>query len=250
MEALGLDLISFAWQVVAFCGLIFLLNLLLFRPIRRTLDERVRRIQESMEEADRVKQQAARADEEYAMRVEAAQRQAQVIEDEGREQARQEREDILEQAHAEAKRLLEDARTQIDLERRDAARETRRQVASLAILAAGRLIGETLDERKHQRLVEEYLTALEEPLEELERSLAAIPAEEVRAVQIRSAAPLDEGTQEALRARVLRALGREVQVVFSVDPSLIGGFVLQVGDQIVDLSVSQKLSDLFREMAA
>lgn len=249
-ESLGIDWVSLLWQIVAFIGLIFLLNMLLYRPIRRTLDERARRIQESMEEAERVKQQSVRADEQYNARLSEAQAQAQRIADEAREQARREREQILEEAQKERDSLLEEARAQIELERRDAARETRRQVAGLAVLAAGRLIGESLDTEKHRRLVEQHVAALDEPLAELQQGLVGITTEKVGTAHVRSAVPLTEETQAAIRTRLAGALGREVPVVFGIDPRLLGGFVLQLGDHVVDLSVARKLNDLFREMAA
>lgn len=248
-ESLGIDWVSLLWQIVAFIGLIFLLNMLLYRPIRRTLDERARRIQESMEEAERAKQQAIRADEQYNARLGEAQTQAQCIVDEAREQARQERERILEEAQRERDSLLQETRAQIELERRDAAREARRQIAGLAVLAASRLIGENLDTEKHRRLVEQHIAALEEPLEELRQAVASVPTEKIGTAHVRSAVPLTEETQAAIRARLAGALGREVSVVFGTDPRLLGGFALQLGDQVIDLSVARKLSDLFRETA-
>ncbi len=249
MGALGIDPVSFLWQLVAFIALIWILNRLLYRPIRRTLDERARRIREGMEKAEQAEERERRAEEEYRARLEEARRQAQAIADEAREQGRLEREKFLEQARAEAQRFLEDARLQLELERRDAARETRRRVAALTVLAAGRLIGESLDTPRHRGLVEQYVATLDQPLEELSRALATIPAEEVPAVQVRSAIPLDQEVQADINARVLRALGRELPVMYSTDPRLLGGLVVQVGDQVVDLSVVRKLSDLFRELA-
>jgi len=248
-KALGIDTVTLFFQIVAFLILIYLLNRLLFRPIRKTLDARAQRIQEGLEEGERVKQQAVRADEEYQARMGEAQRRAQEIGEQSRERARHEREELLEQARGEAQQIRQDARTQVEMERRDMARETRRQVAGLAVLAAGRVIGETLDVGKHRRLVEQYVASLDAPLEELERSLATAPAGTVGAVQVRSAAPLAEEAQKAIRDRVARAFG-PVQTTFGTDPALIGGFVLQAGDQVVDLSVARRLRDLFHEIAA
>jgi F-type H+-transporting ATPase subunit b len=249
-ESLGIDPVSLLWQIVAFCGLILLLNVLLYKPLRRTLDARAQRIQESVEEAERVKQQAIQADEEFSKRIEEAERQGAVVIDQGREQGRQERDKILEEAQAKAQQFLEDARVQLELERRDAARETRRQVAGLAVLAAGRLIGESLDSTGHRRLAEQYTAELDQPLAELQAALAQLPAEKVGAAQVRSAVPLAEETQATIRSQLAGSMGRDVAVAFSTDAKLIGGLVLQIGDQVVDLSVAHKLSDLFRELSA
>jgi F-type H+-transporting ATPase subunit b len=249
-ESLGIDPVTLLYQIVAFGGLILLLNMILFKPLRKTLDARAQRIQESLEEAERVKQQAVQSDEEFKKRMEEAQRQSAVVIEQGREQGHQEREKILEEAQTKAQQFVQDARVQLDLERRDAARETRRQVAGLAVLAAGRLVGEDLDTEKHRRLAEQYAGELDQPLAELQSALAGLPIEKIGAAQVRSAVPLAEDTQAALRARLVKAMGREVTVAFASDPKLIGGFILQVGDQVVDLSVARKLNDLFREMTA
>ncbi len=250
MQALGLDLVSWLWQLLAFAGLVYLLNRLLFKPIRKTLDERAERIRESMEEAERIKQQALRADEEYQARQEEARREAAGIIARAREEARQERERILQQAEAEARQRRADAEAQIELERRDMLRQARQQVAGLAVLAAGRIIGEELDGARHRRLAEEQVVALAEPLAELRQALLTLPTEAVRAVQVRSAVPLAEELQAQVREQVTGVLGEGVEVRFGVEPGIIGGLVLQVGDQVVDLSVARKLNDLFRELAA
>jgi len=248
-EALGIDIVSLGWQIVAFVALIFLLNRMLFRPVRQTLDERAQRIRESMEESERIKEQVVRSGEEYQARIAEAQRQVQEILSQAHEQARQEREELLERARDESQQVLQDARVQLEIERRDMSRAARQQVAGLAVLAAGRLIGETLDAEKHQELVEKQIAAMEEPLKELDRSLKGLSPAQVGAVQVRSATALSEETQQALRARMVGYLGREVEMSFQVEPGLIGGFVLQIGDQVIDLSVARKLSDLCRELA-
>lgn len=247
-ESLGIDLVSLIWQIVAFGVLIWLLNRLLFRPIRETLDERARRIRVSMEEAERIKHQAIQADEKYEERIEEAQRRAQGILEQARDEAREERDRILEQAQEEIQQRRKDARTQIEMERRDMAREARRQVAGLAVLTASRIIDETLDQEKQRRLAEQYVDRLDEPLQELGQVLADLPREQVGVVQVRSATTLSEETQQEIRHQVARSLGEDIPITFDTDPGLIGGFVLQVGDQVVDLSVSRKLNILFQEL--
>lgn len=69
-----------------------------------------------------------------------------------------------------------------------------------------------------------------------------------RRVQVRSATPLDESQQAALRDRLGRMLAAEPVVQYTTDPSLIGGLVVQVGDEIYDASVRAQLERLRREV--
>lgn len=247
-EALGIDLISLIWQIVAFIVLIFMLNRLLFRPIRKTLDERATRIEESMEEAERIKEQSLRANQEYEERIEEAERQAQEIVGKAREEARLEQERIVEEALEEAQQQRQDAEEQVRLERRDLAREARQQVAGLAVLAAGRIIGEELDEEAHRQMINEYIETVDRPLEEMAQALSRLSTQQVDTVEVHSAVPLTAETQNAIRDKVRRALGEEKPITFDIDPKLIGGIALQAGDQVIDLSVARRLSSLFREL--
>ncbi|MCL7451554.1 MAG: ATP synthase F1 subunit delta [Anaerolineae bacterium] len=65
---------------------------------------------------------------------------------------------------------------------------------------------------------------------------------ERRAARVVSAVPLAEEEKEALRAKLERRFGPDLDFQFEVDRSLIGGIYLRVGDQVIDGSVAGKLS--------
>lgn len=65
-----------------------------------------------------------------------------------------------------------------------------------------------------------------------------------RPVFVRSAAPLEASEQAALRERLARLLGADPILKLSVDPSLIGGLVVQAGDDVYDASVRRRLEQL------
>ena len=65
-----------------------------------------------------------------------------------------------------------------------------------------------------------------------------------RPVTVRSAVPLDEAQQDALRDRLARLLGGTPVLTVQVDPALIGGLVVRVGDDVYDASVRNQLEQL------
>jgi F-type H+-transporting ATPase subunit delta len=69
-------------------------------------------------------------------------------------------------------------------------------------------------------------------------------------VGVTVAQPIDASEQEAVRQQVSRALGKEASIAVSVDESIIGGIVLQVGDKRIDGSVRAQLDQLKRRMLA
>src|SRR3954467_3219340 len=63
-------------------------------------------------------------------------------------------------------------------------------------------------------------------------------------VQVRSAVPLDQGQQDALRGRVAAMISRPPVLQLTGDPSLVGGLIVQVGDEVFDPSVQNRLEKL------
>jgi F-type H+-transporting ATPase subunit delta len=65
-----------------------------------------------------------------------------------------------------------------------------------------------------------------------------------RPVSVRSAVPLDDAQREALRERIGRMIAATPLLTFEVDPTLIGGLVVQVGDDVYDASLRNRLQQL------
>lgn len=66
---------------------------------------------------------------------------------------------------------------------------------------------------------------------------------------VKTAAALDSATRDQILAHAQRMAGGTIEIAEVVDPELIGGFVLRVGDQLIDHSVSGKLKSLKREFS-
>ena len=77
-----------------------------------------------------------------------------------------------------------------------------------------------------------FLAAVRERLDRERRTLEA---------RVTSARPLDDAVFEALRRMVEGRTGSTVRVVPSVDPSLLGGFVVSVGSARLDASLARRL---------
>ena len=160
-DALGIALGNLFWQCLAFGLLIFLLSRFAYGPIVKMLDERRNRIQESMDQAEQIKRDNAEA----AKRAEAIIAQAQAETREMLGQAQQMSQRTIAAAQTEAReqreKLLVEARAQIEADTRRAKEELQHEVARLALLAAGRVIGKTLTGSDHERLVDEALAETE-----------------------------------------------------------------------------------------
>jgi F-type H+-transporting ATPase subunit delta len=70
------------------------------------------------------------------------------------------------------------------------------------------------------------------------------------AATVSSAAALDEDEEAAIRSRIEAMTGREVRLASEVDPELIGGLVVRVGNQWIDASVRGRLERLRDQLVA
>jgi F-type H+-transporting ATPase subunit delta len=67
-------------------------------------------------------------------------------------------------------------------------------------------------------------------------------------VEMRTATPVADGMSRPLRAALEGLLGGEPKLDAQVDPALIGGIVLRVGDTVYDGSVARQLAEVRRQM--
>jgi F-type H+-transporting ATPase subunit b len=125
------------------------------------LDERTKRIRESMERADEIQQQAARTEQEFARRLDEARREGQAIIGQSEKIADRLRQEEIEKTRKLVDELRARAVEDIERERERAVADLRRQVADLAILAAGRAVGRSLDQASQNRLIQEALVEAE-----------------------------------------------------------------------------------------
>lgn len=157
MEALGINLPGLIAQVVNVGLLLFLLSRFAFKPIMGMLDQRAERIRDSLEAAERARQEVSASQANIQAQLEAARREGQAIIEHASRAAEQLRQEAAEQARKEAEALLARAQADFALEREKAMAELRRQFADLTITAAERVISQSLDARAHRHLIEEVL---------------------------------------------------------------------------------------------
>src|SRR5256714_4322875 len=149
------------WTVVVFGILLVLLWRLGWPALLKTVEERERRIQQQLEEAERARAEAARLLEEHKRTIATAKAEAQELIAKAKALADKERETLLAKARQEYEQLLERARHEIDAEKEKAIVELRREAVDLSIAAASKLLQAQLDSETNRKLVIEYLAQLE-----------------------------------------------------------------------------------------
>ena len=157
MEGLGINLPTLVAQIINFIILLGLMYLVAYKPIMRMFDERSRKIKESMEQTEFIKEQAAHAEEEVKKQLETAGREGQDVIARAVRTGEEVRREAQQEARREADSLIARARMEIQRERDDAIDELRKDFADLTILAAGKVIDRSLDKEAHRQLIDKVL---------------------------------------------------------------------------------------------
>lgn len=148
-------------QLVTFLLTVLVLYRVAWGPVLKALEARQKRIQEGLEAAQKAQQDREAAERAYAERLAEARQEAQRMLDQATRMGETLRQELEQKARQQADQIIEQARGEIDRERLKALQDLRRQVADLTVLAAGRVIGESLDSQRHRALIERTISEAE-----------------------------------------------------------------------------------------
>ena len=149
------------WTIVCFLLALFVLKRYAFGPIQKAIDDRRERIRDSIEEADRARDEARNLLEEHRKLIGKAKSDAEEILADARRTSDAQRERVREETEADRQRRLEDTKKQIEAETQRALDEIRAEVAELALVATAKVTGKVLDRDDHRKLIEDAIGDLD-----------------------------------------------------------------------------------------
>jgi F-type H+-transporting ATPase subunit b len=164
MEALtklGIDFKVILAQIINFGILIAVLWKLLYKPILHMLDQRRKRIEESLKTAREIEVKSAKIEEELSHKRALAKKEAAEIVGDAKITAEKDREKILVSAAEESDRVKNAAREQIELDRKAMLDETKKRVGKLALLLVTRSLKQDMGAEFYERNINSALKEIE-----------------------------------------------------------------------------------------
>jgi F-type H+-transporting ATPase subunit b len=235
LEQLGLNLGYLLVQIVCFLILFVVVRTWIVKPLQGLLERRRTTISQGVEDARIAAEARANAEKEAARVIADAQAKAAHVMAEATERADKAMVEARAEAENEISKERETVLADAEEERTRMLGDLRGQVAALSIAAAQKLIGEALDEKRQHTLIKEFFSGV--------KSGKVIVLENATmngaAAEVTSALPLTKDEQETVKADVLSKT-----VSFRVDPSILGGLVIRVGDRVLDGSMAAQLEGL------
>ncbi|MEW5941218.1 MAG: F0F1 ATP synthase subunit B, partial [Chloroflexota bacterium] len=210
-----------------------------YKPILGLLEKRREAIAKGLEDAHVAAEARSDAEKEASKIVAEAEKKANQTVADARERAESAAKDVRVAAEAEAAKIRDGALAEIEGERNRILGDLRGQVAALSIAAAQKLVGEALDEKRQRALLNEFFSGVKSG------KVVVLDSADFKgdSAEVTSALPLNADEESAVKKDVLAKVGAQA-VTFRVDPSILGGLVIKVGDKVLDGSVSGKLEGL------
>jgi F-type H+-transporting ATPase subunit b len=240
LAALGINLGYLFVQIFNFAILFVVLRAWVFKPIVGAMDKRRQTIAQSLEDARIAAEARANAERDAQAILAKAQQEASQRVREASERAEKVGLEIRAVAEHEAEGIREAAAAEAEQAKVRQLGELRGQVGALAIAAAQKLIGESLDEKRQHALLDEFFSGVRGGKVTVLEGVSAAGG----SAEVTTALPLSESEQAAVKRDVLSKLGGSATTAFLVDPGILGGMVVRVGDKVLDGSVAGKLENL------
>jgi len=240
LEGLGINLGYVMVQIASFLVMLVILRAWVYKPVLNMLENRRKTIAQGLEDARIAEEARANAEQEAEEILNRARQKAAERVREATTRADEATREIKAEAEREVAEIHEAALAEAEQAKIHALGELRGQVAVLAIAAAQRIIGEALDERRQHALIEEFFSGVKDG------KVALIEGETLSgtSAEVISALPLTSNEQETVQRDVVEKMGSGASISFRVDPNILGGLVIRVGDKVLDGSVSGKLQGL------
>lgn len=240
MEQLGLNLGYLFVQIFNFAIIFVILRAWVYKPILGLLERRRTAIAQGLEDARVASEARQNAEEEAEKIIAEAQAKASQVIREASERAEAQGRDVLAEAEAEAAQKREEALADVERERDRILSELRGQVGALAMAAAQKLVSVSLDEQRQRVLIDEFFSGVKSG------EVVILEAAEISgaSAEVTSALPLTAEEKDAVKRDVLSRVGDQATVTFRVDPAILGGLIIRVGDKVLDGSVSGQLESM------
>lgn len=160
LDSLGITPALLVTQIIGFLLLLAALNKWMFKPLFAILDKRQQDIKDTYDQMDADRKRMEETRQEYEKRLAGIEVEAREHIQGAIKEAQTLRDGMLADAHKQVEEILLQGRADNDRERERLFVELRHQIVELAIHAAGQVVGEALNDARHTRLVDDYISAV------------------------------------------------------------------------------------------
>lgn len=148
------------WTVITFILLLLILKKVAWKPILTALNQRETAIRESIEKAEKARDEAQRILYENQSNLAKAEEESKKIIEQGRIYAEKLKEQLIKESKDQAQKILNEASAEIERKKEETFGELKTQIADLVIQTTEKVLGETVDKKVHKRIADKYINEI------------------------------------------------------------------------------------------
>lgn len=152
---------SFLVELVAFLIVLYVLRKKVLPRLSGVLEERQKKIQQGVEDAEKAKKRAEEAEADYRKTVDRARQEARSMVDEANRLGEQLKVELRQKGEQEYERLVSRAQSDIDASARRVSEELRQNMSETVIMVVRKVVGEGLDTDAHRELIDRTIAEVE-----------------------------------------------------------------------------------------
>ncbi len=160
LKSFGIEWKILIWQVINFVVVFFILSRFLYKPLKKAIHDREKKISASLHTADQLKKKSKEMEDEFNQKM--ADQRKEIEDMHGKARAANEKlkAELRSQAEEESKRMITEAKTRAEEEKREIMISLESEVKKLAIALAGKILEKEIDGEKEKELMKEAIEAL------------------------------------------------------------------------------------------
>ena len=148
------------WTWATFLVLLAVLYKVAWKPLVKIIEDRENAIEENLRNAQQDREHSETLLKEQEAKLTKTHEEVKAILEDSRQLAEKTKKEITEQAKSDAEKLLNRGKAELEREKSDALNSLKKEISSLVIKASSKVIGEALDEKKHQNIIEQSIKEL------------------------------------------------------------------------------------------
>jgi F-type H+-transporting ATPase subunit b len=226
---------TFAFQVINFAVLLFILKRVLFRPVKEIMAKRRDLIAKTIGDAEKTKREAEEIRKKNQEEMDSIREMRTRMTETMRTEIAEERKKLLADAEAEAGKIIEKEKALFNMEITKARAELRNQAIEAVSLYVSRLFTDIADETLHDAVLRKAKDAINRIAAEIRDRNAGNKAV---TIELASAYPVRDGDLAELRKALETGSGSSVELRAAIDRELIAGIRLKAYDMVYDLSLA------------
>lgn len=157
MEFVSIDTWTLIFTWINLFILFLIMKKLLFKPVMKMLTERENEVSSMYEKAETAQKNAEELEREYSQKLSDAKEEAMRIMKDATHEATLKGEEIISDAQKKASAVMVKAQAEIEREKLSAVSEIKKDIASIAVSVAEKVIEKDINEKDYERLVEEFI---------------------------------------------------------------------------------------------